>query len=141
MLHENGCKGSGVECVKFCNDCKPGEVAHGAEDVLGSIVSWYRAGLPDIGVDDGERGRDWPGVDELAVVADGGVGGDAVRAGFNPGFDVGAHLMPEEVQSDAMECFVCHEVAGSWAGMEDFEQTAAEGLGGNDEKETATEAV
>ena len=102
VLHEEGGEGGGIECVKFGDDGKTSEVAHGAEDVLGAVVGGDGAWLPNVGVDDSERGGYWPGVDEFAVVADGSVGCNAVGAGFDPRFDVCTHFVPEEAQADAM---------------------------------------
>ena len=46
-----------------------------------------------------------PGVDKFAVVMGGRVGGDAVRAGLDSRFCVGAHFVPAEVQADPVQGF------------------------------------
>ena len=76
--------------------------------MFAAIVGWNSTGLPDVNVNDGKWGRDWPGVNQLTVAANAGVGKDAVRARFQPGFYVRAELVPVESESDAVERFVGH---------------------------------
>ena len=79
---------------------------------MGATVGRNGAGLPDVNVDDGKWGGYGPRVDQFAVVPDGGVSSDAVGAGLYPPFDVVPHLVPEESETDPVEGFVLHEVAG-----------------------------
>ena len=71
-------------------------------------------------------------MDELAVAAHAGVGKDAVWAGSEPAFDVGAQFVPVEPQADAVESFVSHEVSCGRGGVWDFEESAAKGAWGDD---------
>ena len=112
VFHEGFGKRRGVGGLKLDEDGEAGEVAHGGEDVLRAVVSSDGARLPDVDVDDGEWGGDRPGVHEFAVATDAGVGQDAVGTGAEPGFDVGAELVPIEAQADAVERLVLLQVAG-----------------------------
>lgn len=58
--------------------------------------------LPDVNVEDGKGGGDRPGVDEFTSTADTGVGEDAVRARFDPLFNVRTQLGPVEAEADAV---------------------------------------
>ena len=137
VFHEEGSECGGVEDVDVNRDGKTGKVAHGGEYVFGAGVGRNVAGLPNVDVDDGEGGRDGPGVNEFAATPSGGVGEDAIRALANPCFDVVAHTMPVKAETDAMEGLEYHEVTTGRAGVEEFEDAVTEGCGWNDEEEAA----
>ena len=111
MLHEGSGKGGGIGGLEVNNDGEGSEVAHGGKDVFAATVAGNVAWLPDVNVDDGKRGGDWPRVNQFTVPADAGVGKDAIGAGFEPCFHVGAELVPVEAEADAVECFVGHEMS------------------------------
>lgn len=118
VFHEGSGKGGGVNKVNVNDDGECGEVAHGGKDVLGSAIAGDVAWLPDVDMDNGEWGGDWPGVDKFAATAEGGVGKDAVRASFEPGFDIGAEFVPEEAEADTVEGFVLAKMAAGGGRVE-----------------------
>ena len=134
VFHKGGGECGGVGVVDVDDDGEGGEVAHGSEEVGGTTVGLDVARLPNVDVDDSKRGGDWPGVDEFAVFANGGVGEDAFGAGFDPFFDVGSEFVPVEPKSDAVEGFVLHEVAGGGGCVEGGEEAVAEGGWGDDKE-------
>ena len=88
-------------------------------------------------MEDGERGRDGPGIDQFAAMANRGIGKDAVGAASDPFFNVVAHAMPVEAEPDSVEGFESHKMATGRAGVEGLEDAVAEGYGGDNEEETA----
>ena len=59
-------------------------------------------------MNDSEGRGNWPRVDEFATPVDSRVGVDAVRARFDPSFNVGPHFVPIESEADAMQGFEGH---------------------------------
>ena len=53
-------------------------------------------------MNDSEGGGCGPGVDKLAAMTDGGVGKNAVRALFDPFFNVMSHPVPIETESETV---------------------------------------
>ena len=62
VLHKGSGKSGGVGGLEVHDDGESGEVAHGGKDVFAAIVAGDVAWLPDVNVDDGEGGGDWPRV-------------------------------------------------------------------------------
>jgi hypothetical protein len=126
LLHENvGEIGGGYVGDAFDDD-HTSKVAHGSEDVSGTVRNAGRvAGLPKINMKDVKRAAHGPRVQEFAMATDSVVGKEAVGALLNPIEDVHAKLGPEEAKADAMQSLVFLCVSCSGRGMVGREDVAA----------------
>ena len=70
VFHKNGSKSGRIEDINVGGDGESSEVAHSCEDVFGAGVGLDVTRLPDIDVEDGERGGHRPGVYEFAAMTD-----------------------------------------------------------------------